>query len=360
MKADRVITVLGIMTAALALMMISVGNFIMGGIILLIAFAIFWNRGGGKFNDRSIYEKIIKCDLGIDELYEKIKDIDTPLGKAWIAKHKGFEGDSIVFGPSVFKDAVVISRKKNYLDVKHITQMENIIRGEEDEYRFENFVDTSEADVTPERYSLFAAFKLNSVMLVSSLAELIGEIAENSGAEIPESLDMFRFYYHNSSEGFFKNSEGEDILRVENSFSPFRAKVLDLDDNEMASVMPYAFNNKGVPVDSAGYEMFADGEHFGEMKKFKEGKSEGFICETDAGEFRAVLMPSCLRANISVNYRIEHEGKTVAVIGGSPNLLFDTCGRCQNDIVLSYDDDYLVLYAVAEIFILTLNRSFLK
>jgi hypothetical protein len=50
----------------------------------------------------------------------------------------------------------------------------------------------------------------------------------------------------------------------------------------------------------------------------------------------------------------------MAVIGGSPNLLFDTCGRCQNDLVLSYDDDYLVLYAVLEVFILTLNRRYLK
>ena len=58
--------------------------------------------------------------------------------------------------------------------------------------------------------------------------------------------------------------------------------------------------------------------------------------------------------------QLEQEGKLRAVIGGSPNLIFDEAGRCQNDIVLSCDDDYLVLYAVIEIFLLTLNRKYLK
>ena len=41
-------------------------------------------------------------------------------------------------------------------------------------------------------------------------------------------------------------------------------------------------------------------------------------------------------------------------------LLFDQYGRCRNDLINSYDDDYLVLYAIAEIFILTNNSKFLK
>ncbi len=360
MKADRIITAVGVLMVIMSLLMMSVGKFIFGAIILLIAFAIFWNRGSGRFNDRSIYEKVIKCDLSIAEIYEKVKDIDTPFGKAWIAEHKGFSGDSIVFGPGVFKDAVIISRSRDHIDVKHITKTDNIIRGEKDEHRFRDFADPKELEVTPERYSLFAAFKLASVMLVRHLSELIEKLAADADTEIPESMDLFSFYYHNSSEGFLRDTDGDDILRVENSFSPFRASVLDIDGNEMASVKPHAFSNKGEPVDSAGYEMFADGEHFGEMRKFTEGKEQGFICDTDAGEFRVTLFPSCLRANISINYTIEHDGELKAVIGGSPNLLFDTCGRCQNDVILSYDDEYLVLYAIVEIFILTLSRSFLK
>ncbi len=360
MKEDKAITAVGVLAVILGLLMMSVGRFIMGGITLLLAFGIFWNRGGGTRNDRSIYEKVVKTDMSIDEIYEKLKDLDTPLGRPWIAEHKGFPGDSIVFGPCSFKDCVVISRVKNNIDVKHVTRLENIIRKEEDEYRFENLVDTNEAEVTPARYAVFAGFKLASVMLVRHLAELIGKMSGERGAAVPEDLDMYRFYYHNSSEGYFRDSDGNDVLRVETSLRPFTAKVLDTDGNEMASVVPHAFDKKGYPLESAGFELFSDGEHFGEIKRFRDSGGEGFVADTDAGVFRISLFPSCMKARISNNYTIEHEGKLKAVIGGSPNLLFDEYGRCRNDIINSYDDDYLVFYAIAEVFILTNNSKFLK
>ena len=360
MKEDRLITAVGALAALMGILMMSVGRFIMGGIVLLISFAIFWNRGGGRFNDRSIYEKIIKTDLGIDELFGLLKDMETPLGRAWIAEHKGFPGESIVFGPGRFKDCIVISRKKDKLDIKHITLLDNIIRKSEDEYRFRDLISASEVEVTPERYSVFASFKLASVMLITHLTELIERLSEDRSAEVPSDMDFFRFYYHNSTEGFFRNSEGADVLKVENRISPFEARVLDCDGNEMASVRPHAVNGKGIPLDSAGFELLADGEHFGEIRRFREGKKEGYIADTGSGEFRITIFPACLRANISTNYTIEHDGKLMAVIGGSPNILFDTVGRCQNDVILSYDDDYFVLYAITEIFIMTLSRRFLK
>lgn len=360
MKQDRAITALGWMTVLIALLMLSVGRFIMGGIVLLIAFGIFWNRGGGKFNDRSNYEKVVKTDMSVGELFGKIKDIETPLGKAWIAEHKGFSGDSIVFGPTKFKDCVVISRYKDSLDIKHITLLENIIRSSEDEYRFEDLADTSEINVTPENYSAFAGLQMASVMLIRQLRELIEKLDADRNAEVPECFETFRYYYHNSSEGCFRDVDGNDVLKVTNSYYPFVAKVLDMDGNEMASAVPRAFNKKGIVTDSAGYEIMADGEHFGDMRMFKEKGREGFIADTGSGEFVISIFPACYRAKLSCNYIIEKNGKLMAVIGGSPNLLFDSCGRCQNDIILSYDDDYMVLYAILEVFIITLNRKFLK
>lgn len=358
MKQDRAITWMGILAAVCGLLAISTGNFIMGGVILLLSFGIFWNRGGGKFNDRSVYEKVIRTDLTIAQLYSRIKDMDTPLGKAWIAGHKGFPGDSIVFGPNKYKDCVVISKKKNTIDIKHITLVDNIIRDKTDEYRFTGFVDVSETEVTPERYAEFAGLKLACIMMISHLQSITEKLDRDINAEVPESIDEYTFYYHNSTEGHFRDEDGEDILRVENSYYPFKAKIFDEEGEEMASVMPRAFNAKGIVVDSAGYEMFADGEHFGEITRDKQ--RNGFICETDAGTFTLRLFPANIRANFSFNYYVEKDGILKAVIGGSPNILFDTIGRCQNDVILSYDDDYLVLYAALEIFIMTLNKKFLK
>lgn len=359
MKQDRIITIVGALTVLLGVLMMSVGKFIMGGIVLLLAFGIFWNRGGGRFNDRSIYEKLVKTDLSTEEIFEKLKNLETPFGKPWMAVHKGFEGKSIVFGPGRFKDCVVISRYRQYIDVKHITMLDNIIRDKEDEFRFEDLINTAEAEVTPERYSLFAGFKLASVMLVKHLAELIGKMSDGR-ADIPENTGFFTFYYHNSSNGYFLDSDGNAVLGVASSKSPFEAKVLDSDGNEMASVVPNSYNKRGEPDDSAGYELIANGEHFGEIRKYKEGREEGFICSTEDGEFRAVLFPSCLRANVACNYEIIKGEELKAVTGGSPNISFPEEGYTRNEVILSYDDDYLVLYAVLEVFILTLNSAFLK
>ena len=360
MKQDRAVTLLGVLTIITALLAISVGRYIMGGVILLLAFGIFWNRGLGRFNDRSLYEKVIRTDIDIADLYRRLENMQTPLGRPWIAQHKGFDGDSIVFGPSAYKDCVVISRKKGDLDIKHLTLVDNIIRKEEDEYRFSSFVDPKETEVTPEHYAKFAGLKLASVVMIRHLAEMIEAMAAGREPEIPSELDVSEFYYHNSSEGFFRNSDGADVLEVKNSYHPFEARVLDIDGNEMASVMPRSFNGKGVVIDSAGYDMYADGKHFGDISRYKEGKREGFVADTDAGKFTVTIFPACMRANISCNYMVEMDGELKAVIGGSPNILFESAGYCENDLILSYDEDYLVLYAALEIFIMTLNKKFLK
>lgn len=359
MKQDRAINAVIGLGILLGVLMFSVGRFIFGGIILLLAFGVYWNRGTGKFNDRSIYEKVVKTEMSVDEIFEKLKDLETPFGKPWIAEHKGYPGNSIIFGPGKFKDCVVISRSKQYIDVKHITKLDNIIRSEEDEYRFSDLINTAEAEVTPERYSLFAGFKLASVMMVKHLTEIIEKIAAG-GTDIPEATDFYKFYHHNSSDGYFRDSDGNKVLKVECCRSPFEAKVLDTDGNEMASVVPRGFNRRGETSDSAGYELLANGEHYGEINTFRDGKEEGYVCTTEEGEFRAVLFPSCLRANISCNYMISRGGELKAVVGGSPNLMFESEGCTQNEVILSYDDDYFVLYAILEIFLLTRNARFLK
>lgn len=358
MKQDRAITWVGILAAVCGLLSISVGRYIMGGIILLLSFGIFWNRGGGKFNDRSVYEKVIKTDLTIAQLYSRIRDMETPLGKAWIAEHKGYPGDSIVFGPNKYKDCIVISSKKGTIDIKHITLIKNIIRDPSEEYRFTGFIDVSETEVTPERYAEFAGLKMGCIMMISHLQQVVEALDRDRNAPVPASVDEYSFYYHNSTEGHFRDEEGDNVLRVENSYYPFVSKIFSEEGDEMASVVPRSFNAKGVVNDGAGYEMIADGEHFGEITRTKE--INGFTAETDAGIFKVILFPANLRANMSFNYMIEKDGELKAVIGGSPNILFDTVGRCQNDVILSYDDDYLVLYAAIEIFIMTLNKKFLK
>ena len=360
MKADRLTTLLGILAALTGLLAMSTGKWIIGAIILLLSFGIFWNRGGGSINERSIYENELKSELETEDLFERLKDTDTPLGKAWLAEHKGFPGKSIVFGPSRFKDCVVISKKSGKINIKHITLLDNIIRDADDEKRFEDLIDTSEAAVTPKNYSIFAEFKLVSVMMVRHLREFVENMTADESVKAPKGMDLFNFYYHNSSEGWFRNAEEEEVLRVESEYNPFTAKLFNEEGEEMVSVKARKFDAKGRVLNKAGFDIYANGDHYGEIYPFKEGRKQGYKATTEEGEFTLNLFPACRRANIACNYTVERNGDLKAVIGGSPYLIFEEGDRCQNDLVLSYDDDYLVLYCILEIFVMTFNSEFLR
>lgn len=360
MKAERIQTLTGILAIVCGALALSTGRWIMGGIIIMLAFGMFWNRGFGSINERSIYENEINSDLTIPEIYERIKDMDTPLGRAWIGEHKGYEGKSIMFGPSNFKDVVVISKKGSKLNIKHITLLDNIIRDSSEEYRFQNLISTDDANVTYENYSKFAGYKLASVMMIRHLREMLEKMNVDSNFTFPESTDLYNFYYHNSNEGWFKNGDGDEILRVENMYHPFAAALYNSDGEEMASVKARKLNARGEPVHSEGFELYANGEPYAEILPIKERGKEGFIAKTEDGEFKLNLFPACRRANIACNYTITKGEELKAVIGGSSRIVFRDGDISQNDEILSYDDDYLVLYAMLEIFIISVHGRFLK
>ena len=73
MKAERIQTLTGILAIVCGVLALSAGRWIMGGIIIMLAFGMFWNRGFGGINERSIYENEINSDLTIPEIYERIK-----------------------------------------------------------------------------------------------------------------------------------------------------------------------------------------------------------------------------------------------------------------------------------------------
>lgn len=360
MKWDRAQLILTILLLVVGILTILSGHVIFGGIVTMIAYGIFYLRGHGDFNQRSLYEKQVKADIGLEELYEKIKDMDTPLGKAWMGKHKDFKDGCIFFGPDDFWDCVLISKKGSAFVIKNTMQIDKIERSEENAHRFDGLKDLKEYEATKERFAIYAGFRLISTVMLDHLCDIIRALDANRNAPVPEDLERYRFYYHNSSEGWFKDTEGNEILRVEGQLYPFRSAVYDADGEELAAVIPHALNRREEPAENAGFELTANGERFGEIRRYKDRNGGGFIAETDDGTYNIVLFPACRRGKISCNYRIERDGKLMAVIAGSPKLIFEGEGTYRNDIILSYDDDYLVLYAVIEVFVLTLNSRFLK
>lgn len=363
MKQDKFMTILAYLFGICGALALTTGKFIMGGVMIAVGVGIFWIRGTGKFNERSQYEKIAKTyGLTIADVYDRIKDMNTPLGKPWLAHHRGYPGDSIILGPNQFKDMITISisEKKPEFSVKHINKIENIqITKKEDEARFNKLIRLDEMDVNPKSYAEFAAYKLICSVLLDHIIRIIEKMTAEIPQEIPGELDRYNLYYFNNKEGFVKDMDGANYMKMEGVYDPFTSKVFDCEDNEMTSIVPRAYDKKGRVIDKAGYDMYSENEHYADISRKVSFKHDVFEIVSGRDIFTAQNFAAVQRANIKSNYFIMKDDEIKAIIAGNPNLDFEDLGICKQFLILSYDDDYLVLYASFINFLMTLN-NFIK
>jgi hypothetical protein len=73
MRQDRMLTIAAVFWLVIGFITVLSGHVIFGGILMLLGFGIFYLRGRGSYNDRSLYTKQIKANIEIKELYEKLK-----------------------------------------------------------------------------------------------------------------------------------------------------------------------------------------------------------------------------------------------------------------------------------------------
>lgn len=365
MKTDRILTIFAFVFGVTGALFVTRGKFILGGALLAVGVAIFFFRGSSKFNVRSQYEKICRTfGVTIDDVYELLKDMDTPLGKPWIAHHRGYSGDSIVFGPNEFKDMVVISisDKKPEFSIKHINKVENIqLNDKKDASRFDKILPPDSMDVTPKTYSHYAAEKLMCARMLSDLIGMLEKYTADIKPDVPKKYGSYNTFYYNSSDGFVRDMKGAKYMKLETQYEPFTAKALDSDSGEeLTSIIPRAYNKKGRVIDKAGYDMYSDGEKYADVSREVTFKNDTFVFDVDkVTEFTADNFAAVQRANVKNNYIIRLNDEVKAIVAGNPALDFEEIGMSQQYVIMSYDDDYLTLYASFINFLMTLN-SFTK
>lgn len=365
MKTDRLLTLFAFVFGVTGALFVTRGKFIFGGVLFAVGIAIFFFRGPGKFNVRSQYEKICRTfGKSIDDVYELLKDMDTPLGKPWIALHRGYSGDSIVFGPNEFKDMVVISvsDKRPEFSIKHINKIENIqLKDKEDAKRFDKVLPPDSMDVTPKTYSHFAAEKIMCARMIDDLIKMLEKFTADITPDVPKKYGKYNTFYYNSGDGFVRDMRGSKYMKLENEYEPFVAKAFDVDTaEEITNIVPRAYNKKGRVVDKAGYDMYADGKQYADISRQVTFKHDTFVIDVDkVTEFTAENFAAIQRANIKSNYIIKLNDELKAIVAGNPSLDFEDIGISKQYVIMSYDDDYITFYASFINFLMTLN-SFIK
>ena len=352
MSADQFRKIMLILALAFAIMGFTTGHPFMGGAALLFALAM-WNVFGGKdYNSRNTYDKEVKNknDLTVDEIYDVIKNTNTAFGKCWIAQHEKFKGKCIIFGPDVFKSYVLISVNNETIHLYTGNDISSIIADENDRYRFDVVADLSDVEVTPKKFSVFSAAMLGAVNLLEELTDSVQKMANGNIVTMPEEIGIFNLFYYNSSDSIVRDIKDGEYAKCSSINKPLSVVIYYMDNHELASVKAIGKNEKN------GFAIKMSGENYGTIFHMENSGHDEFICETGEGELKAVSLRAVMRGNLGTNYRIKLAGETKAIVGGTAAIKFEKEGVVENDIICSYDDDYLVLYLLIQEFIMTFNH----
>lgn len=349
MNKDRLFKIIFGLVILLAILFFSVGKWTYSGIAILVAIAMYMNAGGGDFNSRNLYEKKVENQQHwtLDQLYQMLKDMDTPLGRCWMGSRKENQEPCIVFGPASFKDYILITSNEKEIELVSGTEVEHLVYPESEAWRFQEIIDTENLEVTPKRYSAFAGDKVITAVLISDLADLIVNLM--SGTTCPEDLDMFTLYHYNSHDTTVRDLEENCYARTSTAFDPLSIVIYDMEGNVAARVTGDLKNKSG------GYRVQLGEEEYGTIYCDKNSKQDAYYLEGPDGTFRLESFRAVRRANVGMNYTLTLDGEVKAVLASSPRIRFDSTGLIENDVICSFDNEYLLWYLIIQETVTALN-----
>jgi hypothetical protein len=344
MKKDRLFKIMLVMVLFLAFLFFSVGKWTYCAIALIVAAGGYMNLGGGDFNKRNLYEKRVPNEKNwtLDTIYEKLSDMDTPLGKCWLGRNTEKKESCIVFGPAPFKDYILISISGNDIKLLSGSSTEHLEAPESEQWRFDNLLDTANLEVTPKRYSAFAADKVVTAVLLEDLKNLMASLVSGQGT-VPESLDMYTLYHYNSTDTTVRDRFDNCYARTSVAYEPLSIKIYDMDGQEVASVVPDGEEK------NQKYTVTVSGEADGSAYHDKKAKdADVYYLEGPDGRFELRSFRAVRRGNIGMNYILTLNGEPKAIMASSPRIRFESTGLIENDVICSLDDEYLLWYIIIQ------------
>lgn len=330
---------------------LTVGKYILGGILIAVGIGIRVTTGGGTYNDRNLYDKTLanSRDMTVMQIYDLLKDTGTPFGKCWIGKQNSIEGDAVIFGPGPFKDYIAIGLQDDDIILKSSTELSHLKYDDEDAWRFDGLIDTENTPVNPRSYSSFASYKVVCAAMMDDLVEILNDVSEGTGT-VPDELDVFDLFYVNNTDPIYRDLEGSEYASVEGVYEPVHIVVKNMDGEVVSEVK--ANGTK----ESDGYDVTVSGELYGTLMRQNASEHDEFYMDTRDGRIAIRGFRAVRKGNLSCNYRVLVNEQCKAVIAGSARIRFDEDRNTENSIVCSYDDEDLLLYITLQEFIMKKNR----
>jgi len=352
MNRDKIRKLIFVLLVVLAITAFSVGKLIICALAFIAIVCMYMMTGGGDYNERNLYDKKVEGSgsMTIPDAYEVLKDIETPFGKCWMTGHGRYDGRCLVFGPTVFKDYILVGRSDSGIELSARTDIDRLEVPADERWHLENVLDTSLLQVTPGRYSSFVAYKEAASVVMDDLASILKDAAGGRAVQT-NSLDQFTVFHYNSSDTIVRDLENSEYARTSAAYDPLSVIVYDMDGNEVGSV---SGNSKN---EGNGFLVMIDGQTYGTLYRDKNNRNDAFRMQTDEGEVRLTSFQAVRRANVSSNYIVTVDGKKKAIMACSARIDFEAFEKTvENDVIVSFDDEELLLYILLQEFITTHNR----
>lgn len=356
MKRDWIFKIFLGLLAFYGLLHILTGKKIMGGIMVLVALAIYQVTTGSKKGDdqRQLRNINNRSDLSINDIYDIFKDMDTPLGKCWIGKHSWFYGDCVIFGPGPFKDYIAIGIEKDQSNIvmKSGFILDKLSPPPGEEWRLEQVLDTEKTEVNADSYAMFAGQKMVNSIIVDNIAFYIDEYMDGIN-EIPDVLDAYKVYHYNSSDSIVRDTEGHEYGQMSTVYEPLSIIMYDKDSKEIGFIVANGENEKG------GYNVAVNGTMLGTMYCDTGSKKDEYVLNAKEHEIRMFSFPVTREANLSCNYIVAVDGVQQAALGANLGIKLTEAKDAksvENEIICVFDDEYKYLDFLLADFMLTKNR----
>lgn len=329
------------------------GKFIFGGISLALALAVWMVVGGNSFNARNIDEKVVTGTSGltIREIYNNLMNMDTCFGRCWLTTHDQFDGSTVCFGPGILGDYIVIGGLKSDDKVFIIssTDLDKLHFPEGEYHRKGQLADKSMLTVNAGNYALFASYKLVSAVMIDDLRIIIENLRDGNKS-IPDELCKFKLFHYDTRDSVVRDFDDNEYGRCSTVYEPLSVVVYDNNGIEKGSIVANGTDDKG------GYLVTLNNKILGTMYTDKKSAHDEYYMHTAIGEVRLVGFRAVRSANLSCNYTMFLDGKHISVMGANARIKFEDNELVENNILCSFDEEYLYLQLLLTDFILAKNR----
>lgn len=330
----------GILVSAFAVWMCVAGNWntapvAIATVVLIVGIALFMLGSPGDYNSMTDMTAMIAMDKPrkIGEFYEAFKNVNTPLGSAWLGKISTIRGDTLIFGPNSRHEYLYFwLTSDGNIGYLGYSFLDGLIKERRIEPVFPPMEDegSSVAD--------HLCYQADVLMCQSELKESF-EYFVKTGAVLPIRTGMpsevytFTEDFKLTGQRFeVQDRDGNTVYRVEGTVPLIKLYIYDMQDNEIFRM------EKEIGHALATYRFFYRGEPYGVLEKQFTLVRDKFAMELKEGRLELTEYAG----SIGHNFRVTLNGEMLGAVMDNmditiENVVFD------NAFLVVYDRKYLPL-----------------